>query len=215
LVAILEQRGFEITYIDVGAEELESARVGEADLLVVLGGPIGVYETEFYPFLINEIDLISHRVASARPTLGICLGAQLMAKSLGSEVKPGPEKELGWAPIDLTEAGRASPLRHLIGVHVLHWHGDNFDLPPACENLASTIHCPFQAFRKGPNLLGIQFHIEADPQRIEAWLIGHAVELNKTKIDPRLLRRDTALYGPKLRQIGTNILNEWLDSVEF
>jgi GMP synthase (glutamine-hydrolysing) len=93
--------------------------------LLVLCGPIGVYEEDAYPFLIAETAAIRGRVMQARPTLGICLGAQLMAKALGAMVKPGPVKEIGWAPVELTAAGYASPLRHLDRIHVLHWHGDN------------------------------------------------------------------------------------------
>jgi GMP synthase (glutamine-hydrolysing) len=212
---ILERRGFEIGCIDVGVGALESSRILEVDLLVVLGGPIGVYEADSYPFLVDETDLIGRRIGLPRPTLGICLGAQLIAKSLGANVAPGLVKEIGWARIELTDAGRTSPLRHLENVHVLHWHGDNFDSPPGCENLAFTTHCPFQAFRRGPNLLGIQFHVEADPRRIEAWLIGHAVELGKAKIDPGAIRRDTVRHGPALQETGGRILNEWLDDAGF
>jgi GMP synthase (glutamine-hydrolysing) len=215
LAPILQHRGFETRYLDVGVDSLERAEVEGTDLLVVLGGPIGVYDEDAYPFLANESVLIAQRLSLLCPTFGICLGAQLMAKALGSNVAPGPAKEIGWAPIELTPAGRASPLRHLEGLHVLHWHGDNFDLPPICENLASTIHCPFQAFRKGANLLGIQFHIEAEPLRIEAWLIGHTVELGKAKIDPNAIRQDMARYGQPLQQAGGRIFNEWLDNAKF
>jgi GMP synthase (glutamine-hydrolysing) len=188
LASLLQHRGFKPRYLEVGVGRLERAQIEDSDVLVVLGGPIGVYEEEKYPFLRREVALISGRLGVLRPTLGICLGAQLMAKALGSKVAPGRAKEIGWAPVQLTAAGRASPLRHLEGVHVLHWHGDIFDLPPACESLACTIHCPSQAFRKGPNLLGVQFHVEPEPQRIEAWLIGHTVELGKAKIDPSAIR---------------------------
>jgi GMP synthase (glutamine-hydrolysing) len=208
---ILERRGFEIEWIDAGVDDLEPAAILEAELVAVLGGPIGVYEADAYPFLTAEIELIGRRLRAQRPTLGICLGAQLMAKSLGADVAPGPAKEIGWAPVELTDAGRASPLRHLENIHVLHWHGDNFGFPPDCQNLAFTAHCPFQAFEQGRNVLGLQFHIEADANRIETWLIGHTVELSKAKIDPGAIRRDTARYGRRLQEIGGRIFNEWLD----
>jgi GMP synthase (glutamine-hydrolysing) len=214
LAPILGRRGFKTRYLDVGVDNLERAQLEDSDLLVVLGGPIGVYQEDAYPFLRRELALISDRLAALRPTLGICLGAQLMAKALGSKVAPGPAKEIGWAPVELTAEGRTSPLRHLEGLHVLHWHGDNLDLPPGCNNLAFTIHCPFQAFRKGPNLLAIQFHIEADPHRLEAWLIGHATELGEAKIDPSAIRRDTARHGRALQQTSDGIFNEWLDQTE-
>jgi GMP synthase (glutamine-hydrolysing) len=212
---ILRRRGFKIGYIDVGVHDFEATRLLDADLLVVLGGPIGVYEADAYPFLVDETNLIGRRIGMQRRTLGICLGAQLMAKSLQANVSAGPAKEIGWAPVELTEAGRTSPLRHLERVHVLHWHGDNFDLPAACQSLAATVHCPFQAFRRGREVLGIQFHVETDPRRIEAWLIGHAVELGKANINPDAIRNDTARYGRALREAGKKILNEWLDDVGF
>jgi GMP synthase (glutamine-hydrolysing) len=212
---ILERRGFEIRCIDVGVDGLESTAFLAAELVIVLGGPIGAYEADSYPFLVDEIELIGRRIGLSRPTLGICLGAQLMAKSLGANVAPGPGKEIGWAPVGLTDPGRASPLRHLEDVHVLYWHGDNFDCPPACQNLAFTAHCRFQAFRQGENVLGLQFHIEADPRRMEAWLIGHTVELGKARIDPGAIRRDTGRYGRTLQETGGRIFNEWLDGAGF
>ena len=214
LASILSRRGFEARYLDAGVEGFERAQFEDSDLVVVLGGPIGVYQDDAYPFLPHETALISDRVGASRPTLGICLGAQLMAKALGASVAPGPQKEIGWAPVELTREGRAGPLRHLEGRHVLHWHGDNLDLPSACDNLASTLHCPFQAFRKGPNLLGLQFHIEIDPRRIEAWLIGHTVELAQARISPDTVRADTARHGAALQQASTTVFNEWLDQIE-
>jgi GMP synthase (glutamine-hydrolysing) len=214
LAPILARRGFSTRYIDVGIDGLDRSEIAGCELLVVLGGPIGVYEQEDYPFLKGELAAIAERLAAMRPTLGICLGAQLMANALGAKVAPGPAKEIGWGPLELTATGRSSPLRHLDGVPVLHWHGDNFQLPTGTEHLASTAHCPFQAFAKGPNLLALQFHIETDAQRIESWLIGHTVELRKAQIDPSAIRADTARYGGNLQQIGNRIVNEWLDQIE-
>jgi GMP synthase (glutamine-hydrolysing) len=214
LAPILAQRGFDIRYIDAGIDSLDPSETAGCDLLVVLGGPIGVYEQDDYPFLKGELAAIGERLARKRPTLGICLGAQLMANALGAKVAPGPAKEIGWGPLELTASGQASPLRHLDGIPVLHWHGDNFELPAGTEHLARTVHCPFQAFSKGPNLLAMQFHVETDAQRIESWLIGHTVELRKAQIDPALIRKDTARYGGRLRQTGSKIINEWLDQTE-
>ena len=211
LAPVLRKRDFNVRYLEAGVDPMEQAEIEDADLLVVLGGPIGVYEAAAYPFLGHEIDVISNRLAALRPTLGICLGAQLMAKALGAEVAPGPAKEIGWAPVDLTAAGRKNALRYLDSLHVLHWHGDNLDLPIGCDNLAFTRNCPFQAFQKGPSVLGLQFHIEAEPRRIEGWLIGHAVELAQTKIDPRDIRRDAARHGEALKRTAAKVFNEWLD----
>ena len=213
LAAILTRRAIAPQYLDVGVDPIDPAEVARADLLIVLGGPIGVYEIKAYPFLANELKAIARRLMRRQPTLGICLGAQLMAKALGANVAPGPVKEIGLASIALTAAGQASPLRHLGGVRVLHWHGDHFDLPSGCEHLAFTAHCPFQAFRKGPNALAMQFHIEADPARMESWRIGHTIELGKANIATATLRKEIAECGEELQRHGGQVFNEWLNGV--
>jgi GMP synthase (glutamine-hydrolysing) len=134
-------------------------------LLIVLGGPIGAYETDTYPFLAAEIALLERRLMHDRPTLGICLGSQLMAKALGARVFPGPLKEIGWGRIDLTEAGAGSSLASLGSEdsEVLHWHGDTFDLPAGAVRLACNANYENQAFAFGQAALALQFHAEADP----------------------------------------------------
>src|SRR5579872_3354826 len=189
----LHDAGFAIEYRDAGAGDI--LRGGTLpDLLVVLGGPIGAYEDADYPFILDELALLTRQMELGRPTLGICLGAQLMARALGAHVYPGKEKEIGWKPVDLTDAGTASPLRHLNGLALLHWHGDTFDLPAGCDLLASTAICRQQAFSKGPNILGLQFHPEIMASRIEYWLIGHAGEIAQQKIAPETLRTGTTQH---------------------
>jgi GMP synthase (glutamine-hydrolysing) len=135
----LRDAGYDIRYADMGVDDV--AGFGDPDLLVVLGGPIGAYEEQLYPYLADEIAFIARRLAAAHPTLGICLGAQLMARALGARVYPGPAKEIGWKPLSLTGAGR-DVMGPLAGLPVLHWHGDIFDLPEGAVNLASTNVCP-------------------------------------------------------------------------
>jgi GMP synthase (glutamine-hydrolysing) len=187
--------------------------IKRSDLLIILGGPIGVYETETYPFLVEEIAAIAARLAERRPTLGVCLGAQLMAAALGARVAPGPGKEIGYAPVELTTAALKTPLATIAGLSVLHWHGDAFDLPQGAERLASTKLCPNQAFRIGDWALGLQFHVEADPQELESWLIGHTVELGKAGIDPRTLRADAERFGPAIAAAGRRVLKAWLGAL--
>ena len=176
----------------------------------MLGGPVGVYDTGSYPFLIDAIELLKDRLAANRPTLGICLGAQLMAAALGAGVAPGDEKEIGFAPLNLTETGGQSPLAHLANAPVLHWHGDSFAIPNGAEKLAETPACANQAFALGPNILGLQFHPEADAKRIERWLIGHACELATAGVEPGVLRTDAARYGAPLRDAGRLMFSQWL-----
>ncbi len=111
----------------------------------------------------------------------------------------------------LTAAGRAGGLGAFETTPVLHWHGDNFELPANAVRLASTPGCPNQAFSVGPNLLGLQFHIEVDPARIEQWLVGHTVELGKAGLDPRDLRRQAATLGRATAEKGQAALAGWLD----
>ena len=160
-----DEAGYSLKYIEVGPRPLPLEEIKRSDVLIILGGPIGVYETEAYPFLVEEIAAIAARLAARRPTLGVCLGAQLMAAALGARVAPGPGKEIGYAPVELTTAALKTPLAAIAGLSVLHWHGDAFDLPQGAERLASTKLCPNQAFRIGDWALGLQFHVEADPAR--------------------------------------------------
>jgi GMP synthase (glutamine-hydrolysing) len=210
---LVAARGYEIRYLDAGIEQLEAKTLIAPDLVVVLGGPIGVYEAETYPFITGEVAAVAARLRASKPMLGICLGAQMMAAALGARVAPGPVKDAGWAPLTLTDAGKVSALGPLGGAPVLHWHGDNCDLPAGCERLASTAHCPVQAFSRIPSQLALQFHIETEPAQLERWLIGHAVELGNAGIDPRSLRDQARLYGAATAAAGRAVLSAWLDTV--
>ena len=106
----LAAHGYELAYVEAGVGDLPVEAVLGADLAIALGGPIGVYETDAYPFLVEETATIRRRLEAGKPTLGVCLGAQLMAAALGARVAPGPGKEIGYGPVELTDAGRASPL---------------------------------------------------------------------------------------------------------
>jgi GMP synthase (glutamine-hydrolysing) len=210
---LLAARGYDVQYLDAGIQPFDTETLTAPDLVIVLGGPIGVYERDAYPFIGEEIAAVAARIESNKPILGICLGAQLMAAALRARVAPGPVKEIGWAPLTLTEAGQASVLSSLGATPVLHWHGDNCALPEGCARLASTQHCPVQAFARAPSQLALQFHLETEPARFEGWLVGHAVELGKAGIDPRDLRAQARALGPATREAGGKVLTAWLDKV--
>jgi GMP synthase (glutamine-hydrolysing) len=208
---LVSSRGYGVRYHDAGVQPIDAETLLAPELLIVLGGPIGVYEGDAYPFIADEIAAIAARLKADKPTLGICLGAQMMAAALGARVAPGPVKEIGWAPLTLTPEGQTSVLAPLGATSVLHWHGDNCELPAGCTRLAMTPHCPVQAFMRGPSQLALQFHLETEPKRFETWLVGHTVELGKAGLDPRALRQEARAVGPATRELGQKVLSAWLD----
>lgn len=210
LEKVLRDRGYAIRYVEAPIDAL-STELAEADLMVVLGGPIGAYEEAVYPFLGPELALVKQRLEQGGPLLGICLGAQLIARMLGADVYPMSVKEIGFSPLQLTEVGGHSPLAALDGVPVLHWHGDQFDIPDGARHLAATDVGRNQAFLYGENVLGLQFHLEADATRLEQWLVGHASELAQAGCDLGLLRMQAKQYGPTLRAVAADVIGNWLD----
>ena len=204
----LQAAGYDIRYHDIGLDD--AAAVGDPDLLAVLGGPIGAYDEDLYPFLTDEIALLAKRLAARRPALGICLGAQLMARALGARVYPGRAKEIGFAPLRLSDPdGLLSPLQD---VPVLHWHGDTFDLPDGAVHLAATRDCDNQAFSIGRHALAFQCHPEAQSLGFERWLIGHAAEIAATPgVSVGGLRIQMAAHGAAAAAAGRSALARWLD----
>jgi GMP synthase (glutamine-hydrolysing) len=213
---VLGERGRPVRYLDVGFARIHAPNPVAASLLVVLGGPINACDDARYPTLAPLASMIEKRIAAGLPTLGICLGAQLIARVLGARVYPAAQRELGWTPLTLTSAGFASPLRHLDGARtsMLHWHGDTFDLPHGATQLASTPVCENQAFSWGDHVLALQCHPEIRAERFEPWLIGHAAELDAAGVDVNALRDDTARLAPTLEAEASRAFGEWLDFVD-
>lgn len=213
----LTEAGYEIEVVDVSTADLHAIDSLAPDLLVILGGPIGVYEQGAYPFLPAEIDLIRLRLAAKLPTIGICLGAQLMAAASGAAVYPGTRgKEIGWAPIHAAADTSLHPFfSELLSpdLHVLHWHGDTFDLPAGAHHLASTTLYANQAFAVGEHALGLQFHPEVTAKNLERWYVGHACELAHAQISVEQLRRDSSLFAPKLEAAAQRFWQRWLNGI--
>ncbi|MGH9609274.1 MAG: glutamine amidotransferase [Bryobacteraceae bacterium] len=213
----LRRAGYQIEVVHACTSDLGAAAREDPDLLVVLGGPVGVYEQEDFPFLGAELDWIRARLNEKRPTIGICLGAQLIAAAAGASVYAGGRgKEIGWGPI---KAGRDAALYPGFGellkpdLRLLHWHGDTFDLPANSHHLAGTAAYPNQAFTIERHTLGLQFHPEVTAQGLERWYVGHAGELKNAGIRVPQLRRDSEILAPKLEEPARRFWRKWLSGL--
>lgn len=170
------------------------------DVVVILGGPMNVYEEDKYPFLKDEDRLIKELIKKEIPTLGICLGAQLIAKAAGAKVtknivKQAHQKEIGWYKINLTDAGKKDPVFKGLdeSFDVFQWHGDTFGIPENGTLLASAELCTNQALKVGRNTYGLQFHMEVTEDMIYKWIDTYDEELQSLKgvIDVEKIRKDT------------------------
>jgi GMP synthase (glutamine-hydrolysing) len=216
LQAVLDRRGFRTTTLDAFHARREQALIAACDLLVVMGGPIGVYDDEDYPFLKDEIGAIRLRLEAHQPVLGICLGAQLIAAALGARVYPGAAgAEIGWKAIEAAETETPHWFSPLLrpGLRLLHWHGDTFDLPPGVLRLAKTDLYENQAFAAGKDALALQFHPEVTAEGLERWYIGHAAELHLWGLSVPVLRAEGERYAAELAEPARRFWELWLDYI--
>lgn len=174
--------------------------------VLIMGGPMNVYEEEKYPFLKEEPIFIKQLIDREIPTLGICLGAQLIAKALGAPVYKAARPEIGWFDVDLSSAAANDPIFSLISspqFRVLQWHEDTFDLPLGAIHLASSSAAPNQAYRIGKNIYGLQFHIEANEWMMENWF-------NYSHIKESILS-EYRLYRGALENIANRIYEKFFE----
>ncbi len=207
---ILAEHGYEIRYVeapDIGAV------ADEADLVVVLGGDMGVYEKDEYPFIGDELAFLARRLEAEKPTLGVCLGAQMMAEALGGRASKGKSVVIGFREVNVTEAGLDSPLRHVVGVPVMQWHGDSFRLPAGATRLASSAEYSNEAFRLGDYALAVQFHPELTGTMYEEWIADGGKELGTHEVDPEDLLADRDRFGADMERASRLMLNEWLGAL--
>ncbi len=213
----LERRNFAIEAVQVASARVPLPQVQDCDLLIVLGGPISVYDCADYPFLNEEIECLRQRLAAAKPTLGICLGAQLMAAALGARVYPGTRgAEIGWFPLRPVNAEPVpewfAPLLGE-GLYLFHWHGDTFDLPEGAHHLARTDLYENQAFTFADFALALQFHPEVTELDLEGWYVAHASELRRKGISVPEVRAATRKHAPALAVAAGNFWQRWLDYI--
>lgn len=188
----------------------------EAAGIVIMGGPMGVYEQNRHPFLRQEIRLIEEALKKEKPILGICLGSQLLASALGARVKPGKQKEIGWYPVRLAKSAKTDPLWS--GANdsftAYHWHGDVFELPRGAVSLASSALTQCQAFRYGKNAYGFLFHMEVTEKIIRDMVRTFAAELDAEALDGAAIIRRAKAHLPRLSRIGSKVFRRWAGFVQ-
>jgi GMP synthase-like glutamine amidotransferase len=163
-------------------EEFTFPNLSDFDWLIIMGGPMGVYNEEKYAWLKSEKEFIRNSIEADKTVIGICLGSQLIASALGAKVYPNKEKEIGWFPLTKTNEGKANPFISDLPDEftTFHWHGDTFDLPNGATHLLKTDICPNQAFLYKDNVIGLQFHLEVTEQTIALMLENGASELKNS-----------------------------------
>ena len=213
---LLREAGFRMRYVNFGRDPDARPDLDGYHGLIVLGGPMNVGQLDQYPHLDTEVRLIAAAIERDMPVLGICLGAQLIAKALGARVRSNGVKEIGWYNVSPTDKGKEDPLfSHFDGTEkIFQWHGDTFDVPAGGVHLASSPTCANQAFRFGTNVYGFQFHLEVDEPLVRRWLTVpiHVRELAllEGEIDPRVIETETPHYIDRLKELSDLTFREFI-----
>jgi GMP synthase-like glutamine amidotransferase len=178
---------------------------------------MGVYEEERYPFITDELHLVERALKAGQHVLGICLGAQVLAKAAGARVNKGRTKEIGWFNVSLTSEGERdwvfSGLQREL--KVFHWHGDTFDIPREGKNLASSELYQNQILHVGKRAYGIQFHLEVTEEMVREWIELSEEELQAFKIDPRVIIKETPGNIGPLHRYGDAVFSRFLRSIDL
>ena len=202
-------------YIETHVGKPVPKEMADKSGLIVMGGPMGVYEQAKYPFLRDEMRLIESALKLGKPVLGVCLGSQLLAAVLGAEVRKGERKELGWHAVTLSEFAAQDPL--FAGVRrefwPFHWHGDLFSLPKEAKGLASSKQTPCQAFRYDTNAYGVLFHLEVTWEQISQMLSDFAEELREAGGDAAEITAEIPRHLPVLREIAGQVFGRWASAL--
>jgi GMP synthase (glutamine-hydrolysing) len=218
---LLKEAGFRIRYVNFGRDPHQRPSLEKYEALIVLGGPMNAHQIDTYPNLATEVDVIREAVDSGMSVLGICLGAQLLAKALGGRVARNEEREIGWYDVELTEQGRADPVISSFAAtqSVFQWHEDGICLPDGAEHLATSAASRVQAFRYGEHAYGFQFHLEVDASLVERWLTvpdnQPILAAEAGRIDPQVIRQQTARRVGDLQELSRATFSRWIDRFDI
>ena len=218
---LLKNAGFRLRYVNFGRDAAQRPRLDRYAALIVLGGPMNADEIDRHPNLAAEVDMIGEAVERGVSVLGICLGAQLLAKALGGSVRRNPVREVGWHDVELTPAGASDPVLATFSrrQRVFQWHEDGIELPNGCVHLARSEASEVQAFRYGDLAYGFQFHLEVDPSLIDRWLRVPENQAmlaeERGNISPATIQAQTPAYIDALRNLSRDTFSRWIDRFEI
>jgi GMP synthase (glutamine-hydrolysing) len=218
---LLKGSGFRIRYVNFGREPASRPTLDGYEALIILGGPMNSDQIDSYPNLITEVEIIREAVDRNMSVLGICLGAQLLAKALGGAVSRNEVREIGWYEVEMTEAGLRDPVLSCFAPtqEVFQWHEDGITLPPGADLLASSSASPVQAFRFGTHAYGFQFHLEANRPLIDRWFSvpAHREVLLQEEghIDPEAISKQADTSVRRLERLSRDTFSRWIDRFEI
>lgn len=218
---LLKEAGFRIRYVNFGRQPDARPTLDKYEALIVLGGPMNADQLDTFPNLQTEVGILRDAVDRGMSVLGICLGAQLLAKALGGSVARNAVPEIGWHDVELTEAGRADPVLSTFAARqeVFQWHEDGISLPPGAVCLAGSPISPVQAFRHGEHAYGFQFHLEASRSLIERWLTvpdhqGVLAE-QSASVDVAAIREHADAAIKPLNELSRKTFGRWIERFEL
>jgi GMP synthase (glutamine-hydrolysing) len=218
---LLKEAGFRIRYVNFGRDPHQRPSPDKYEALIVLGGPMNAHQIDTHPNLSTEVEVIREAVDAGMSVLGICLGAQLLAKALGGRVAQNEEREIGWCDVELTEAGRTDPVISSFASTqtVFQWHEDGISLPAGADNLARSPASHVQAFRYGDHAYGFQFHLEVNASLVERWLTVPAnqpmLAAEAGRVDPETIRQQTKERIGALQKLSRQTFSRWIDRFDI
>jgi GMP synthase-like glutamine amidotransferase len=210
IAPVLARRGDRVTMSRLWAGDAPPAP-DAFDALIVMGGPMNIYQHDAHPWLAPEKRLIRAAIEAGRPVLGVCLGAQLIADVLGGPVTRNAHSEIGWFDVELNAAGRAQPLfaEWPTRFSAFHWHGDTFAIPPGAQNLMHSQACAHQGFVYGERVVALQFHLEVTAADARVWFQQEQPEPSRYVQDAATILSDLDRFALNNRLIRA-LLARWL-----